>query len=115
MNKRPENLYVPERLEGEGIKTYHHRQKISRLAARMGTVIRDYTASPARLARRKLVKEVGIRQARKVIRKIREAYKAAAAEHVARVQAEHMAQVEQTSKDTVLASEALAVSGGQGA
>ena len=61
-------LYRPDRLTGESQASYHHRQRISQLAARLTKVIKNHKASPARLMRRKLVDALGIRQAKKWFR-----------------------------------------------
>lgn len=64
-----EKLHTPERLDGETLERYHHRQHISRLAAKQSRVIiktRNYV-SPKR-SRRALTGAVGARQARKALK-----------------------------------------------
>ena len=61
-------LHRPERLTGESQTSYRHRQRISKLAARVTRLVKNHKAKPAKLMRRKLVDALGIRQAKKWLR-----------------------------------------------
>jgi hypothetical protein len=68
MSAPPVNFFRPERLEGEGLKTYRHRRNLSSQAAHMGWIMRNHQATKAKKARRALVAAIGIRQAKKWLR-----------------------------------------------
>lgn len=69
MTAAPPNFFHPERLDGEGFKTYRHRLKTGALASGQGRLIAGHKPSKAKLARRALVAAVGIRQAKKLTRR----------------------------------------------
>lgn len=71
MSKTPENLYRPERLDGEGFKTYRHRLWVAKLGAKMTVRVESPGPSKGKSARRKLVDALGVRQAKKLIRAAR--------------------------------------------
>lgn len=67
-SKAIDELYIAHRLPGETLRQYHWRNKISKLAAKRGTLIHNHAPSKQRVARRQLVAEIGPRQAKKTIR-----------------------------------------------
>lgn len=66
-----ENIHTPERLPTETQEQYRERRKVSRRLAERVKRVPFAVAGPERTARRNLVKSVGIRQAKKQIRKDR--------------------------------------------
>lgn len=78
----PVNFFRPERLEGEGFKTYQHRRKLGLQAAHMTRLVRNHTATKAKKMRRALVDALGIRQAKKWLRHAKAARARAVAEQL---------------------------------
>ena len=76
MTGAPPNFFRPERLDGEGFKTYQHRRRVSKAAAHMGRLLRGHKATQAKLMRRALVNAIGIRQAKKWLRNAKAARRA---------------------------------------
>jgi hypothetical protein len=76
----PPNFYRPERLDGEGFKTYRHRLKLGKQAATLGGLLDRHKATQARKMRRALVNSIGIRQAKKWLRHAKAARAQAAAD-----------------------------------
>ena len=72
-----DKVHTPERLEGETQLEYAARRRMStRLQERTKLICGPktrYAAPAAKLARRTLVKSIGIRQAKKALRKAKEA------------------------------------------
>lgn len=82
MTGAPPNFVRPERLDGEGFKTYQHRRRVGKAAAQMTRLLRNHKATQAKLMRRALVDVIGIRQAKKWLRNAKAARALAVAEQL---------------------------------
>ena len=63
-----ETLHTPERLTNETMEQYRSRRRLSRLVAGHGRLLVGHKAAPYKVARRKLVAQIGIRQFKKAWR-----------------------------------------------
>lgn len=73
--KAIDELYVPHRLPGETLSQYHWRQKVQKMAAKQGTLLRGHKATPQKVNRGKLIEQLGARQARKTLKLIKRVQK----------------------------------------